>query len=408
MQHVNGQGCLTGRNLECRKFVKIQDRKIVVVNQAVNYLTIGFANAFKQRFGTVALITGSIHIQGEELDRSIGISWINKWQERPVTKKFVSYLVGCFRIYWLLVTRYKGYEVFFVSLPPMAYLLSLVLPHRCSIVIWDVYPDVFRITGMSNRHPVYRIWAALNRRTFRKAYRIFTIGDRMADLLSAYVDRKKILVQPIWSIFQSNGKVARSDNPFIKRHRVDGKFIVQYSGNIGLTHKVELMVSLAELMKDHPNILFQIIGRGPRVPLLQRMVSDRKLPNCQFLPFQSDEMFPFSLASADIGVVILDEQTSKGSVPSKSYNLMSYGIPALYVASGDSELANYAQKYGHAFCCREAELHQAVAFILDVSRNSERWAFMSRKAEQASHEFRRKNADMFIEVYIDPPVQQAG
>ncbi len=41
---------------------KIVNRKIIVVNQATNYLTIGFCNAFAAQFETVALISGSIHV----------------------------------------------------------------------------------------------------------------------------------------------------------------------------------------------------------------------------------------------------------------------------------------------------------------------------------------------------------
>lgn len=378
---------------------KTDKRKIVIVNQAVNYLTIGICNAFTSHY-TVSLITGSIHEQGESLDSSVRVSRINKWRERPAIKKLGSYLFGTLRIWILLITRYRNHEVLFVSLPPMAYLLTIVLPHRCSMLIWDVYPDVFRITGMKETHPVYRIWGALNRKVFRRAYRLFTIGDRMAGLLSKYVEREKILVTPIWSIFQENVKVEKSENPFIKQENLYGKFVVQYSGNIGLTHNVEVMVELAELMQDHDDILFQIIGRGPRVPHLKRLVEEKELPNCVFLPFQSDEMFPYSLSAADLGVVILDEVTSKGSVPSKSYNLMSYGIPALYVASNDSQLHDYAETYRHAKCVDHDSLQEAVNFILAIKNNPELHDEYSRNAEEASKNYRRSNADRIVELYL--------
>ena len=148
----------------------------------------------------------------------------------------------------------------------------------------------------------------------------------MAELLEVYVSKSKIINQPIWSIFQAKERVSKDKNQFVAEHNLQDKFIIQYSGNIGLTHKVEVVVELAELLKDNNDIIFQIIGRGPRVPALQKMVEEKKLPNCTFLPFQTDEMFPFSLSAADLGIVILDELTSKGSVPSKSYNLMRKAI----------------------------------------------------------------------------------
>ena len=379
---------------------KIKDRKIVVVNQASNYLTVGFCNAFAARFESVSLVSGSIHVQGEELDKSIEVTSINKWVERPASKKFLSYILACIKIYWLLLTKYRKHEVFFVSIPPMGYLLNLIVSNRFSILVWDVYPDIFKVTGMKESHILYRVWSSLNKKSFKKAYRLFTIGNKMADLLEVYISRSKIIIQPIWSIFQANERVSKAENPFIKEHKLQDKFIIQYSGNIGLTHKVEIVVELAELLKDNSNIIFQIIGRGPRVPALQKMVEEKNLPNCIFLPFQSDAMFPFSLSAADLGIVILDELTSKGSVPSKSYNLMSYGIPSLYIAGEDSELNDYAAIYKAAKCYTERELDEAKNFILDLANNKEKWHSMSSNALETSKLFRRDNADKFVQLYL--------
>src|SRR5690606_37819941 len=124
------------------------------------------------------------------------------------------------------------------------------------------------------------------------------------------------------------------------------------------------------------------------------------LPNCHFLPFQSEEMFPNSLSAAHLGVVILDETTSKGSVPSKSYNLMSYGIPSLYIAANDSELYSYAKTFKHASCFTKSELREAADFILKLSNDLNLFNQMSKNAEAASLSFRRPNADKFVEKYL--------
>jgi hypothetical protein len=222
----------------------------------------------------------------------------------------------------------------------------------------------------------------------------------MADLLAKYVAKEKITIQPIWSIFQENKRVLKSENPFIKAHGLENKFIVQYSGNIGLTHKVELLVTLAEKMQDQPNILFQIIGRGPRKKALESLVQEKELENCQFLPFQSDAMFPFSLSAADLGVVILDELTSKGSVPSKSYNLMSYGIPSLYISAPDSELHCYTSKFKHGKCFSEQELDKAEAFILELVADKDMYRAYSENSVKAAQNFKRENAAKFVKAYL--------
>jgi hypothetical protein len=380
---------------------KTQPRKIVILNQAANYLTIGFANAFNQKMDEVVLIAGSVHVQGEELDPDIHWHKINQWHETPTSKKILSFLKALFNMWWLLMTRYRKHEVLFVSVPPMGYLLNLILPHRFSMVIWDVYPDVFKITGMKESHPVYKVWAYLNKKSFRKTYRLFTISEKMADLLEKYVNKDKIKIQPIWSIFQDNQKIAKQDNKFIKQHELEDKFIVQYSGNIGLTHNVEVLVDLAEQLQNDPNILFQIIGRGPRKKHLEQLVTDKNLPNCMFLPFQSDEMFPYSLSAADLGVVILDEKTSKGSVPSKSFNLMSYGIPSLYIAAEDSQLSVYADRYNHANLFTKQQLDAAANWIENLAKDKTLQTEMSKNSEVAAKDFKRENADKFVDKYLN-------
>ncbi len=379
---------------------KIKDRKIVIVNQAVNYLTIDIANAFSKKFEAVTLITGSIHTQGENLDKAIRVKKIIKWIERPAAKKLYAYVAGTISIYFLLLIKYRKHEVIFISIPPMGYLLTILLPQKASMLIWDVYPDVFKITGMKESHPLYRSWACLNRIAFKKAFRIFTIGERMAELVGKYVRRDKILITPIWSIFQSNDKVAKEENPFVQKQRLQEKFVVQYSGNIGLTHKVEVMVAMAKLLKGEPHIIFQIIGRGSRVPILKQMVQEHQLTNCEFLSFQSDDMFPYSLSAADIGVVILDGLTSKGSVPSKSYNLMSFGIPSLYIASQDSELYGYIEKYQHGKCFNENQLQQAADFIVELSNNKDLQQMYSKKSLAAATNYKRKNAASIVDFYL--------
>jgi hypothetical protein len=380
---------------------KIRDRKIVIVNQAANYLTIGFCNAFKERFDNVSLITGSIHVQGEELEKSITVDYINKYVERPVEKKFFSYLQACIRILWLLKTKYRKHEVFFVSLPPMGYLLNLMVKNKFSMVIWDVYPDVLKISGMREVNFIYRLWTFLNHKSFNKSHKLFTIGENIADLLANYIDRKRVIVQPLWSIFQDNNRVSKETNHFCRTHNLHGKFVVQYSGNIGLTHKVELIIELAELLKGENGIVFQIIGRGARVPFLLEKIKERKLTNCFILPFQKDDIFSYSLSAADLGVVVLEESVSKVSVPSKIYNLMSYGIPSLYFSAIDSELKRYADTYGHAKNFTENELDLAKEFILEISRDNKKWSQLSLKAEEASKYFKKENAGNFVNKYLN-------
>lgn len=375
-------------------------KSLVIVNQAANYLTIGLANAFGQRFEEVILMTGSIHVQGEKLRKDIKWQKIRKWRERHGIRKAWVYMTGLIQIYFLLLFRYRKSEVFFISLPPMAYLLNIILPHRFSMMIWDLFPDTLKVAGVSEKSFLFRIWSSLNKRSFPRSYKLFTIGRRTGDSLARYVNADKVIISPIWSIFQQPLEIPFESNPFVIEQNLYEKFIVQYSGNIGLGHNVELIIDLAEKMRDQTDVLFQIIGRGHRVPILRKLVKERKLQNCQFLPFQTDEMFPYSLSAAHIGVVILNEAASTGSVPSKSFNLMSLGIPSLYFASETSELMDYVKKYKHGLCLDGKEIDKARNFILLLKSDKNIYQQYRHNSLLASQDFKRSNADAIVEKYL--------
>ena len=48
-----------------------KSRRLVILNQAANYLTVGLANAFTRELDSVTLITGSVHVQGERIEGTL-------------------------------------------------------------------------------------------------------------------------------------------------------------------------------------------------------------------------------------------------------------------------------------------------------------------------------------------------
>ena len=80
---------------------------------------------------------------------------------------------------------------------------------------------------------------------------------------------------------------------------------------------------------------------------------------------------------------------------------MSYGIPGLYIASANSELARYCDKYEHAQCFEAQELQQAAEYISELAMDTMRHREMQGRAEQAATQFRRSNADAFVNRYLE-------
>lgn len=379
------------------------DRRIVFINQATGYLTIDIVNAFadSNRFKEVALIAGSIRTQDVFLSNRVQWSKIILYNRGDPFRKIFSWLVGTFQIGWLLFTKYRKYEVFYITIPPFANLLSLFLSNRFSILVYDVYPDALAIFRITNRNIIYRIWSAANKRLFRRAYRIYTLGEGMYQLLTKYnTTQRPIHVIQNWSGLRNLKLISSKENIFINEHKFENKFIVQYSGNIGLTHNVEALINVAEKLRDQKDILFLIIGRGERYKNIQELINEKQLLNCKLLPFQPDSMLNYTLAAADLAVVVLDDRVAHVSIPSKIFNLQAVGIPILGISEKNSELFNYLSKHQNGITFSPSEVDKIAEFIIGYRCSKDlqsRWRVNSKKASQENSYL---NAHRYLNIYL--------
>nr|WP_246597063.1 glycosyltransferase family 4 protein [Pontibacter aydingkolensis] len=222
----------------------------------------------------------------------------------------------------------------------------------------------------------------------------------MADLLSNYLSRNTIKVIPNWSDVTLFTPIPKDQNPFIRDHGLEGKFLVQYSGNIGYTHNVEVLVELAKELKSHNDIIFQIIGRGERTAAIKELVEEYQLNNVRLLPFQADDILPYSLAAADLAVITLNDETALVSVPSKTYNLLAVGAPLLCISSANSELNRLVKIYQNGSSFESSSIKEMADFVLELMLNSNTLNHYKINSRKASENFTSKNAKVYLDTYV--------
>lgn len=374
--------------------------KIVFVNQATGYLTIDIINEFAKKFEEIALIAGSIRVQDTPLNDKVSWSKIIKYNRGNPLQKFISWVAGTLQIFYLLITKYRRYEIFYITIPPLVYLLSLILPNRYSILIFDVFPDALKSYNVRENNPIYKLWKRWNQKLFRDAYRVYTLGKSMAGNLKEYMDIQNLIIIPNWSGLTNAQPVRKGDNLFIQKNGYKNKFIVQYSGNIGYTHNVEILIDVARMIQSEEDIKFLIIGRGERVDYIRDLIHKYNLSNCDLLPFQPDDMLKYSLSAADFGVVILDDDAGNVSIPSKIYNYQTLGIPLLCIAPATSELNRHVNYYKNGRCFQKEDIDDIVNFIKETRDSKKELKRMADNSLRASTEFSNKNSKKYLNAYV--------
>lgn len=374
-------------------------KKIILINQATGYLFRDVANEFSKIYDEVILMTGS-EIDHEELSKNIVVVPIYPYKKRSMISRFISWIAGFFQLLFLIKFRYRNYELFISSNPPLATLLPLFFKNRASLLIYDVYPDGLVSGGFVSKDSyLFRAWSYLNKKAYAKTEQVISITAGMSMLLENYTDREKVTLIPVWADqnifdFQSNGI-----NHFQEKHGLENKFVVMYSGNMGKNHALESLVRVAENLRHQEDLHFVIAGEGWKKNLVEQMVRDLNLKNCTILTYMPTELFISSLYGIDIGVISLGEDTSKIAIPSKTFNLLAAGKPLLCFADKKSDLANLVEDYDVGETFAHHEIDEATEFVRALSESSSmRHKQFSENAVIASKNYSYKNATKMAEL----------
>jgi len=371
------------------------NNSIVFINQNAGYFMIDIVHAHHQ-YTKRSFITGSLAERNIKLDKSVSINKIIRYNRSSAVKRLFTWGWGFIQIVWLIKTRYHKADLFIVTNPPFAGLLPLFCSNHFSILVYDVYPDAlvaFNIIGKNSL--IARWWKKANQRIFSKAANVFTISSGMKKVLSQYAAAEKITVVPIWTDNGFLKPIPKADNPFIQEQKWQQKFLVIYSGNLGHSHDVQVLVEIATKIND-PSIHFVIIGEGDKKSLLQSLIESYQLSNCTLLPWQDVSMLPYTLSAADIAVVTIGKAASTLSVPSKTFNLLSVGAPLLCIANAQSELANLVDQYKVGKCFEALEIDNMIAFIHQVKSDKNYQIQLQQNAITASKDFGPANAFKFV------------
>src|SRR5262249_22949502 len=133
------------------------------------------------------------------------------------------------------------------------------------------------------------------------------------------------------------------------RARWEGKFIVMYSGNLGLSQQLETVLEAAHLLRDHGRVLFLLVGEGARKDWLRERARELKLGNVEFQPYQPKDRLPESLSAADLHLIPLLSAATGAIVPSKIYGILAAGRPFVAMMDEWADVARMARDHSIGF-----------------------------------------------------------
>ena len=267
--------------------------------------------------------------------------------------------------------------------PPLLGALAAVLKRRwgCRLVynVRDLYPDIAEVTDGVRSPFLLDLLRRGNDYAYERADLIVTLGRDMARrIVDKGVPTEKVVVVPDWVDCGRIGPLA--SNPF--RRSFGNKFVVMYSGNIGLSQQLELVLEAAGRLRDDDRILFALIGEGARKNWLEERARAMGLKNVRFLPYQPLENLGESLSAADLHLIPLAPGVAGCLVPSKIYGILAAGRPFIAMMEDSAEVAQIARDNAVGFVVRPGDVDALVGAIREGVDAPERLRQMGLRARR--------------------------
>lgn len=224
--------------------------------------------------------------------------------------------------------------------------------------IQDFNPEQTMAVGYSKNKLVLKAMMWFDKFSCRRSNLIITVGRDLVEtmqkrfkgkkvpktvMINNWIDEEEIYPLPS----DHEGVVA-----FKKRYGLEEKFVIMYSGNIGLYYDLENLIKVVEKFKpgtrtaDGKEVAFAFVGEGSILDELKRYVEEHQMSNVVFIPYQKKEELIYSLNAGDVHWCVNADGIKGVSCPSKFYGIAAVGKPVLGVLEEGAEVRLIIEEAG--------------------------------------------------------------
>jgi glycosyltransferase involved in cell wall biosynthesis len=225
-------------------------------------------------------------------------------------------------------------DVIIASSPPLpgpAAVLEAARVRRTPFVldVRDIWPAAAQALGELSNPRVIRFFEGVERHLYRRSVAVTTTTLAFCRHVDAIAGR------PVSVHLPNGASDAMIAEPYVPPS-ADGPLTVGYVGNLGIAQGLGILPAAADLLRGEP-VRFLVVGGGPRGEHLRAEVARLGLDNVEIRPPVPREEVSNVLRSCDALLVCLrDEALLEHFVPSKLFDAMAVGRPALLAARGES------------------------------------------------------------------------
>lgn len=307
--------------------------------------------------------------------------------------------------FWLFRWNRKTPALYFTNppiLPWAGWLHRRLRGQRYAVIVYDIYPDFLENLGTIRRGGfIAGLWRWFNRRALQNADVVITLGSHMATSLSRQFDASQTASGQLHAIFpwadsDELRPMPKADNPFAREHGQLEKVTVMYSGNMGIGHDLGSMLAAAERLQSQPKLHFLFIGGGPRANEVREQIATRRLTNAKFFDLVPEDQLRYSLSTADVALVSLEDSVAGLAVPSKAFTFLAVGAALIVICGHDCELNDIVREFNCGWVLSPGDVDGLCQLLSDIAEGKYDLAAMQLRSRRAAEQIgsRRNTGDI--------------
>lgn len=267
--------------------------------------------------------------------------------------------------------------------PPQGGMLAAKIAkhHSCPFIykVLDLYPDLVATLGKMNANSFpYRRWLKMDVRAMQDAAAVVTISTPITERIARTRGIDPAKLHTIHDGYDPARLAFSGPNTFAAETNPEKKFLVQYAGNMGLSHPMDTILAAAKQMQCDPNVLFQFIGDGH-----QRAAMSRNLPSiAAIIDYQPADRLGEVLAAADVCLISQHEAMYDQAMPYKVYACFAAGKPVVFIGNPMSEIGQWVISHSIGFVIPHGDEMGLIQAIQSIRNNS-----VARNARAAPAQF---------------------
>lgn len=340
-------------------------------------------------------------------------------------KNILAYFFGA-----LGASRKAGKQdyVFTISQPPiLGGLLGVLgkwMKHAKMIYcIQDFNPEQVMAVHYSDNKLILKVMMMADKFSCRHSDLVVTVGRDLVEtlkkrfknknvpkytMINNWIDEKEVYPLP-----EDNERVLE----FKKKYGLEDKFVIMYSGNIGLYYDLEKLIkvlkqfrkgyTLKDVYEEGPRtadgreVVFAFVGAGSVLDKLVMYAKRHHFENVLFIPYQDKADLIYSLNAGDVHWCVNAKNIKGVSCPSKAYGIMGVGKPIIGVLEEGSEVRMLIDEIGCGKCCEPGDYVEVADIIRWYIENAD--SGLGKEMGMKGREYLERNLtkDVSVGKYIE-------